>query len=486
MSIVLKSGVTSDVMTVDPVSKAARVSLYDASGNLLNPLDRAAIVPGAQGGALLLGADYRRARLLRASSTGTLRTSDDSIYLYDSVEGAAVDTNKWIQTTTTMTIAQAAGAITLNSGAITTVTTGAMHTSHRHFPFIVRTGLLVRARARAGAHFNGNLHEIGFGAPSTATATAVPNGAFWRKDSTGQWVPVLTFNSAETLGTPISNATFTASVATTDYATFEVFLEDSRAKFVISTATGAVVNEQSIEFSATTANFSATHIQAFYRTFNNTAPATAVQLFVSTSVVMATDSLSQRSWDASLSGMSYGPITSPTAYTQLANYTNSAAPTTRTLSNTAAAETTLGGLLVANSIAGAQTDLILFGFQVPSPYTFYFRGIKIPVPLNQVVAVATTEFLISYALAFNSSAVSLATAAPYAPMRVALPGFHRAAIALGANQVFTTGTEIAWQPSTPIAVFPGRFFHVLCRVEVGTATATETIKWNIPIDGYFE
>ena len=221
------------------------------------------------------------------------------------------------------------------------------------------------------------------------------------------------------LGTPISDATFVASVPTTDYAHFEIVLFDNRAHFAIYTQGGTLVNAQDLEFSGTgTAHFSQTRLQAMHRVYNSGAAGAAVQMLVHGTVVVGMDSLSQRDWRSSLSGNSLNSLTSPTAYTQLANWTNSGAPTTRTLSNTAAAETTLGGILRANSIAGGTTDLIMFGWQngtVSTGPVFYCTGIYISVPMNEVVAVATTATVFSYFAAFNSSAVSLATAAPTRP-----------------------------------------------------------------------
>jgi hypothetical protein len=199
------------------------------------------------------------------------------------------------------------------------------------------------------------------------------------------------------------------------------------------------------------------------------------------------DAWSQRDHLVMLSGMGLNSLSSPTAFTQLANWTNSGAPTTRTLSNTVAAEVTLGGLLRVNSIAGGPNiDYIMFAWTNPSPYTFYCTGIRIPVPINEVVAIATTATMYSYFAAFNSSADSLATAAPYSPMRVALGGSHLGQIALAAN-AYLAGENINWTPGTPMAVQPARRLHVGCRLHLGTATATETFLWpGVGVDGFFE
>jgi len=485
---IIQSGATSDQLTVDPTSKAARVTIYDASGNAISgATDRGAVAETA-GGVMLAGKDYKLSRTLRASTTGTLRTSDDSLFLYDAFEGTTRNQNVWVETATTMVSAQTtAVGLTLNNASTLTTTTGILESSHRAIPLIPRAGLVFRAHLRALGATN-CVEEWGFSNQTSATTALHNNGAFFRRDSAGSLQPVLAFNGTETQGSVMSGP------ATTDYAWYEVFLEDGRALFQVFSATGALLASQAMEIGASGAGggsttqarmFAVTHINAFFRVLNTGAAGTAPQIIVNQAAVYVVDSVSQRDWLTSLSGMGYNAVTSPTTYAQTANYTNNTAPTARTLSNTAAAETTLGGLVRANSIAGGTTDLILFGFQVPSPYTFYFTGIRIPAPLNEVVAVATTATIFTYFMAFNSSAVSLATGAPYAPRFVALGGVHSAAVAVAANVQFS-GADVVWQPKMPIAVQPGKFLHIGCRELVGTATATETYQWAIAVEGYFE
>jgi hypothetical protein len=466
-----------------------RVILYDASGNLVVYGNRAAVAETA-GGLLNAGKDYKTARTLRASSIGTLRTSDDAMFLYDSFEGTTRNQNLWVESATTQVSAQTlATGLRLNSSSSVATTTGCLESSHRQIPIVPRTGIVFRARLRYQGVTN-CFEEWGLSDCSSPTTALINNGAFFRRDGSGSLQPILAFNGVEGAGATMS------APATTEYAWYEIFLEDDRATFQIIDANGIIVSSQVMERGAGSGSgtgvktqarmFAVTHLSAFFRTINVGTAGTAPQIDVTQCSVLVIDSLSQRDWGVALSGMGYNALTSPTAYTQLANWANSAAPTARTLSNTAAAETTLGGLLRVNSIAGGATDYIMFGWTNPSPYTFYFTGIRIPVPLNEVVAVATTDTLFTYFVAFNSSAVSLATGAPYTPMRVGLGDMHRAAIGTAANVPFA-GNAIAWQPGTPIAIQPGKFLHVGCRELVGTATATETYQWaGVAIDGFFE
>lgn len=476
---IIQSGASADTLTVDPTSKAGRVTIYDTAGNVLNLPNKSAI-GSAQPGLMNMGADYKIGRLLRVSSNGNLRAADDALLLYDSIEGAAFDSNKWIQTLTTMTAVQANGVMTLNNSAITTTTTGAMQVSHRMFPNISRSSLVWRSKMRHTAHFNNNLMQFGFGAPTAATATAMLNGACWRKDGTGQYVPVLSFGGSETLGTPISNATFVAAIGATEYCWFEIFLEDTRATFRIYKTTGELVNEQAVDFTSTTTNFTATHFQVFHHVLNVGAPATAVQMMIANTSVFACDSLSQMPFDVIQANMNYGTLTSPTAFTQLANYANSAAPASATLSNTAAGYTTLGGQWQFVAVVGAETDYALFGFQVPSPYSMVVKRVTISA-FNMGAAVATTIHSLQFGLGFNSSAVSLATGAPYPPMRKTI-GQCFAPIAAAIGQGFSN-CPIEWEGTE--VVQPGRFFHVILKMPTATATASQIIRGTCDVEGFF-
>jgi hypothetical protein len=482
MAIQVVSGASADQWTIDPTSKAGRVTLYDASGNPISNMDQSALIPGVDSGLQLSGADYKISRLLACSSSGHLRAADEMLFLYDSIEGATAPGNKWISTLTTMTVAQAAGARTYNSGSSVATTVGAMYTSQRRFPIVQRAALVYRNRSAATTHFNNNLIEFGFGSPASATAASIGDGAIWRKDGTGQWIPVVSINGSEVLGTAISNGTFIASIPPGRYAVFEVRVEASRARFSIYTSAGALLNEQTLDYGDTVADFNVTHLQAMERTYNSAATGTAVQFLVAASVVVSEDALlATRPYPHIQAASGYDISVSPTAFTQLANYANSAAPASATLSNTAAGYTTLGGQWQFAAVAGAETDYALFGFTNPSPYTLFITGVQIAA-FNTGAAVATTPTLLQWALAVNSSAVSLATGAPYSPMKVTL-----------GSQSFAVGAAIGQDVpgivrtfGTPLAVQPGRFLHLILKMPVATATASQVVRGTASFDGYFE
>lgn len=82
---------------------------------------------------------------------------------------------------------------------------------------------------------------------------------------------------------------------------------------------------------------------------------------------------------------------------QLENHVNSTAPTSATLSNTAAGYATLGGRFQFAAVAGAATDYALFAIAVPTGSKFLCEGIHIEL-YNTVVAVATTPTIFEWSM----------------------------------------------------------------------------------------
>lgn len=463
----------------------ARVLLYDASGNPIYKTNLSAYDPETTVGMPMMGQDGDLVRIPRISQDGSFQAYGPQVVFFDAIEGATVNTDRWISTTTTMTITQAVAAGTLfNANSTVTTTTGAMLTSKTLCPLIPIGGCLrYRSRVQASAHFAGNLIEVGFGDPAAATNAQLINGVVIRKDGSGQWLGVACFNNSELLTAAIDNSTFTAAIAAGAYFEVEIHVYVDRAVFWIRTAAGAVVLFENLEFDTTIGTWGTTHLRVMNRTYNSAGTGTAVQMRIAGTHVDMLDRLAHnKPWGEQMTSQFLDGLTNPLTFAQSANWANSAAGTTRTLANTTAAESTLGGILVANSIAGAATDYIMFGYQVPTGYQFNLTGIRIAPPLNGVAAVATTDTVFQYFFATNSTAVSLATASV---MRRALPGYHRGAVGLAAGVPFS-GNEIDVRFANAIRIASARFLHIGCRVPVGTATATETFTWQVAIDGYFE
>jgi hypothetical protein len=175
-------------------------------------------------------------------------------------------------------------------------------------------------------------------------------------------------------------------------------------------------------------------------------------------------------------------IVDPSTGNQSANYANNSAPSNATLSNTTAGYTTLGGLFQFAAPSGSETDYALFAYQVQSPYRLFVDSVSIGSSITGVKS-STTSTLLQWAVAANSSAVSLATGPPHPPIRTPI-GLQEAAKSAGPGESFMPGV-LTYTPRTPIVIDSTRYFHVIVRVPVGNATPGQFVRGFVNVEGYF-
>lgn len=476
MPTAIADGVTpSQILGVDATSKAARTTLYDVLGNVMLPV-RAANTPAAPALLPIGGVNEGAWRNMRVDRYSNARVGFDQIHMNDRVEGATINTQIWTASLATFTQAQTATTgILFNSGAVTTASSSAILTSQRQFFKTLGAPLRARFRSRVVPATNA-VSELGFGAPATNTAQ-ITNGACWRYTSGGTVVPVLYWSGSDVQqGTDISSL-----ISSANYYTWDVVLDDHAAIFTCTDSnTGRVISEQTLTVPITQPRILAvTHIPAFVRLYvTGSAASVAPALYLTDAAVTSFDLVTNKPWTHTASALALGADNNPTAFTSTAQWANSAAPASATLSNTAAGYTTLGGTWQFAAVAGAATDYALFGFTVPAPYTLYVTGVRIAA-WNTGAAGATTPTLLSWGLSANMSAVSLASGAGRI-LPVGSMSFPVGA-AIGANV-----PDLDMPMEVPPRTEPGRFFVVILRIPVGTATASQVIAGTCAVRGYFE
>lgn len=421
----------------------------------------------------LLGATGFAAQV---DSDGHMVTGQDNILFFDQVDGTSVDTNRWAQSVNTMTIAQAAGFITLNSGSIVTGARSAQLTSVKSFQLYgaVATQTIIEVQPINLPIVNA-VAEIGF---LTASGTSAPtDGVFLRWPSDGT-TPVLVTNFG---GVETSSAIFTSIAASIVHKISIVTQNNFVAILVDGVLQGIVAIPSTQPFSV-----SGSRQPVSARLYHLASPpALAPQLQLGAVTVVQAIFPQNRVWEDMLVLQGRGSYQSPiTAFAQTANHANSTDPAAATLSNTAAGYTTLGGRFSFAAVAGAVTDYALFGFQVPAGYQLCVRSISIAA-INLGAAVATTPSVLDWSIGLNSSAVSLATvdgATTTAPKRIPI-GLQSFLVAAG---IGATAPDIVRLFPQPLVVDGGRFFHVILELPVGTATASQVIRGDVMIDGWFE
>lgn len=470
----IQSGVSAaDVLTVDPISKAARSSLYDPTGNLAVLADQAQ--PATPAGVMAMGVNDRTVLGMRLDRMGGQASALHNVLLHDSFEGTGNHSLRWLITSTTMAAAQTTvGGFVFNSGNITTVSTGYMLQSTFRMPKTQRTPLQAKIRARLN-HVNNSVMELGFGDAST-TAGAHTAGAYWQVTSSGALQPVVTYNGVDQTGADVRPLVNNAS-----YYTFDVLMDDDEAIFVLQdTSTGLILSRQSIKLPLSGQRLlSATALPVMARIYNTaSAPASAPQMILSDVYVLDLDANKQRPWPHAMAAMGRSALENPFSGVQLSTWANSAAPANATLSNTAAGYTTLGGLFSFAAVAGAETDYALFGFQVPAGSNLRVTAIDIET-WNSGAAVATTPHLLAWGVAANQGAVGL-TATPTTRIGLGVQSLPVGA-AIGAK-----ADRISKSFQTPLITNSGRFIDIVLRMPVASATASQVIRGMVNVEGYFE
>lgn len=409
-------------------------------------------------------------------SDGRLRVGVETIELFDHFDGLTLNTNIWFQSNSGMTLSQSGSALTFNTTNATTSGSFASIVSIKKFNDLVEFPHYCQFRAATNSITN-SVIEFGFGGP--VSASLVTDGVYFR--CTGSSVlGVMSFSGSE-VTTFIAPVT---SLSASQFYNFEVFIYEDKVKFEIDDPTGSldVTSEISIPGRLASAN-SQSHLATFARIFNAGVTATPAQLAVGSVNVQQMDAFISKPWSHQLAASGRAAYVNPSTYVQTANYNNNAAPGIASLSNTSASYASLGGLFQVTAPAGSETDYALFAFQVPSGFQLYVTNVSI---CSFIVGAqsSTAPTLLQWGVGLNSSGVSLATGAPYPPLKVAI-GLQQAPKTAAVGDTFNP-SNITYTPATPLIIDSGRYFHVILRVPIGNATSGQSIRGSVTIEGYFE
>ena len=426
-------------------------------------------------------------RPLDPSMDYRLRVGVDNILWDDIFNYTALNTSVYQGVTSTMTIALSGGSLSLNSGNATASGNVARVQSYKTFPTIGTFPTYVDYwfKISAAAPTNG-IAELGIG---YATTTTTPTDGVYFKIDNGVLKGVINYNGVET------SVTLLTSIAVSSVYHGLIVISNDVVEFWLDLDSVPVKYG---EIARTVANGSPTmntFLPLLMRQYNSGVASSAFQVQVRKVTVTLGDANNARLWQNVIAGMGLGALGNPHGASagQLANYANSAAPASASLSNTAAGYTTLGGQFQFAAVGGAETDYALFAYQVPAGATtqparnLMITGCTI-YTFNTGAAVATTPTLLQWGLGLGSTAVSLATAdsataGTRAPKRILL-GVQSMAVATAVGGA--ADKEINVQFPTPLPVEAGTFCHVILKMPIGTATASQVIRGIVMINGYFE
>lgn len=429
-------------------------------------------------------------RKIHGSIENRLAVGMDTLLWDDVFIGANINMSRYQGSVVTQTLGQTGGLLTLNTGGSVATTTGCQIKTYRTFPVIGNFSTTVDFSFSLNlVPQTNNVIEIGLGLPAATNPFAPTDGVYMQIDAAGALQLVCNFNGSLTTSGAI---TFSWTASKVYHG--EIVIHRDRAELWIDGVLYGVVLRSSANTAGQLSINASAHLYA--RHINVAGTTGAQKLNLANWSVSINDVNASRLWPTTQGGMGLNSINLPdgVAAGMSANIVNSTIPTSATLSNTAAGYATLGGNWQFAAVAGAETDYALFGYQVPVPAitqngkNLLIRGIRIEA-FNMVAAVATTPTLLNWYLGVGSTAVSLATAdssgaatGTRAPRRIPI-GVQ--SLPIGSVAGFAA-VPVDINFDAPLLCEPGTFVHIILRMPVATATATEIIRGTVALNAYWE
>ncbi len=423
---------------------------------------------------------------LRPPETSTdfrLRMGLDSIWDNESFNYAAQNTSKHNYTNTTLTITYGGGCITTNGGSGTAINTGGYLRTYRMFPLFGTATTYVDFDFCIADAIATNT-EVYYGLFTPGSQTAAPaDGVYFKITSAGFFACTNNAGSENAVAftfSPTVNRTYRLTIA----------LNINEVEFWINDVLYAEVETPT---GLGTPCSSLSQPVCIQHRILGTAAGTVFRTKCFNYNVTVGDLDNNRLWSSTMAGMGFSGIQGASGHTQgqTANMANSAAPASASLSNTAAGYATLGGQFQFAAVGGAETDFALFAFLNTAPTTaitgrnLVVRGVWIDT-FNSGAASATTPTLLQWSLGAGSTAVSLATgesAVARAPRRIPL-GTQSIAVATAIGGQADRRIDVNFD--APIVVEPNAYLHIILKVPVGTATASQVIRGMVGINAYWE
>lgn len=493
MEMILRDGVTGQPVRVnDDGVLATTTPGHDADG--------VAVFGGPEAGPAMFSENdpgtATGERFVRSAETDgdfRLRQAHDTILDRETFNYAAQNTGKFAFAFTTMTATSSAAGLLLNSGNITTTTTGLTFGTHGEFP----CGMGVThayyetsvAFTAASAPVNQTI-DIGALRRGAATAYAPLDGAFFRFSSAGM-VGVISRSGVETTSGVFESAPGVTWVAVPNRNyLLTVSITEKRVRFWIDD-----VNMGVVENVGSGQPFTSATLPWGVRMANVGAAGSASQVSITDYTVSLGGPLFADTL-ATTGNRSLGSYQGLSGNTMgsLARYTNNTTTTAGAGTNTALIvghTAGIGGEYTLTAQAAAAVDNIVCSYQVPAGSTsvqgrrLRVSGVKIS-GANIGAAVATTATLLSFNLAFGHTAISLATpetgsfvtATTKAARRIPL-GVQSWAVAA---PIGATAPDVYMPFTSPIFVNPGEFLQVAAKFVVGAATASQAIYLHVTFD----
>lgn len=429
-----------------------------------------------------------------------LRVGLDSILFNESFNATAQNTGVWKHQSSTMTATQSGGFLNINAaGTSTAANNYAYLQTWRVFNYIPESPLVVETKAQITAIPIAN-EVVSFGLGFPLVAVECIDGAWFELTSAGL-VGCLRYNSGPKVTTSVLKDAASFSLNTT--YKFHMHVSKAGVEFWLDDILLGVLGTPA----AQSQPYVSVSLPYFVQKYNPALVGSSPNLILKVGEVsiIQTDLAFGKLFQQQMSGAGLHGYQGQNGGTMgpLATYPNSTNPTTAAPSNTALTANLpagLGGQGLATLWNLAATDMVLMSWQNPAgsvaitPRTLYIYGLTISCAAFSAAwtAPAAGQHLFQFGLAFGHTAVSLATTetasfasgTTKAPRKkvLGLIGF-----ATGATPIGTPGDKVIQVKfDCPVAVNPGEFVQVICKMLNGAATATGGLYFTVDFDAHFE
>ena len=479
MSIIIKGGVSNILADVDSNNnlKVNLPTVLSGSGyvSMVGEVD-----DGTYTGTKLI-------RPLDVSQDYRLRTGVDKILWQDTFNHAVLNNAKYIGVTATMTVTLANGFLNLNAGNSVTTAQAARVQTFKTFSMFNTYPLYFDGKIKFSNPLQAsNVIEFGLG---LATGVATPTDGVFFRAIAGQLNAVINSN-----GNEVTVGNIFTPVAGTVYH-FSITIGQDKCTFWVNDSIVATVNVPTGFGSPVQSNA----LPLLLRNYNNGTPSLAVQLNVGQIGITLGDMDSGKDWGTSMVTNGQSSISTPDGTAAVASGTSTAyivnilGPTTAPLANTTASYNWLGGQFAFAAPVGSETDYILFAYLNPAATaaipgkTLVITGVKIDSFVT-VNAIATTATVLQWSIGIGGTAVTLLTAdSVIAGTRAARRlGLGVQGFAIGNVAGTLADRTVNSNFTAPLMVEAGTYCHIILKVPIGTATASQIIRGLVSVNGYWE
>ena len=424
-----------------------------------------------------------------------MRVGMDTMLFTDTFNATTQNPSLWKHSFATMTMTQSAGFLNVNAAG-TSAASGnyAYLQSWRYFPLFGTAPLAVELTGQFTVLPTANeVFQGGLGVP-TGAADCV-DGVWFELTSAGLY-GVQRYNSGVATKTELVSSANLSSLPLNTNAKYVVVIGERELEWWIDDTLYA---ESDIP-NANGQPFLTSALPVFIQKYNSALVGSPTNMIVKIGDVSVTlmDIATNQTWANQMSqcGLGMQQLNGGSAGSPQVQWANTALPAAAAATNTTAAlGAFLGGIFQMNAPATSATDVIIASYLNPlggvnqTPRTMKLRGIKVDC-VNSVAAVATTASTFAVAVAWGSSALTLAQTetASFANNTIKARRIQPIGVVsfpVGAA-VGAQANGIQFDFEAPLIINPGEYVQVIAKILVGTATATELFQWVISPNLYHE